>query len=47
MMEPYCTPEMEVVYFDQEDIITTSNDKPNYDLPFVPIVPNAVNEDEW
>lgn len=34
MKETYTTPEMEIVYFDTEDIITTSGD--NNELPFVP-----------
>lgn len=45
MMEQYIKPEMEIVTFDTEDIITTSgNGKPSYELP---VVPFAVNEDEW
>jgi len=34
MKEVYTSPEMEIVYFDTEDIITTSGD-PN-ELPFIP-----------
>ena len=34
MKEKYTAPEMEIVEFDNEDIITTSNNTP--ELPFVP-----------
>ena len=36
MKETYTTPEMEIVYFDTEDIITTSGRGEN-ELPFIPI----------
>ena len=34
MKEVYTSPEMEIVYFDTEDIITTSGN--SNELPFVP-----------
>ncbi len=47
-MEQYIRPEMEVIAFETEDVITTSGD--GYTpLPDVPLggSPASVNENEW